>query len=237
MKTRVVIESRFRGPPSSANGGYACGLVAEGVDGVASVTLWVPPPLDTPMDLAGDGEQSRLMDGDVLVGEAKLAVLDMAVPTPPSLEAAIEASERYVGFDHHPYETCFVCGPVREPGDGLRIFPGAIDAAGLVVGPWTPDETLVSADGTVDRRHVWAALDCPSYFGLVPSPMALLGRLTAEIDRGPEVGEPLIAMGWAHRSEGRKHFSGSALASGDGEVLARADAIWIELKDSSARSG
>lgn len=211
--------------------------MAEGVEGVASVTLRVPPPLDRLMQLVGDGEQSRLMNGDVLVGEAKLSALDLAVPAPPSLEAAIEASERYVGFDHHPYETCFVCGPVREPGDGLRIFPGAVEAGGLVAGPWTPDETLVDADGVVDRRHVWAALDCPSYFGLVPNPMALLGRLTAVIDRVPEVGEPLIAMGWAHRSDGRKHFSGSALASADGEVIARADAIWIEPKGSFVVAG
>lgn len=237
MNRKVVIESRFRGPPNSANGGYACGLVAEGVDGIASVTLRVPPPLDSPMELIGDGVQSRLMDGDVLVGEAKLAALDMAAPTPPSLEDAIEASERYVGFESHIFESCFVCGPVREPGDGLRIFPGAVEDEGFVAGPWTPDETLTNADGVVDRRHVWAALDCPSYFGLVPSPMALLGRLTAEIDRVPEVGEPLIAMGWVQRSDGRKHFCGSALASADGEVIARADAIWIEMKDSSPGTG
>jgi hypothetical protein len=31
--------------------------------------------------------------------------------------------------------------------------------------------------------------------------------------------------------EGRKQFSGSALATPDGEVIARAAAIWIELKE------
>jgi hypothetical protein len=193
--------------------------------------------LDRLMELVGDGEQSTLMDGDVLVAEAMATTLTLEVPPPPSLEAAVEASQRYVGFDDHLFESCFVCGPVRKPGDGLRIFPGAIEPKGLVAGPWTPDQSLVGDDGGVDLRYVWAALDCPSYFGLVPSPLALLGRLTAAIDRAPEVGEPLIAMGWAHRSDGRKHFCGSAIASADGEVIARADAIWIELRDSFPGAG
>lgn len=232
-----MIDRRFRGPPNSANGGYACGVVAEGVDGVASVTLRAPPPLDRPMALIGDDEQSRLMDGDLLIGEGKPASLDVEVPSPPSLEAATEASQRYVGFENHVFESCFVCGPAREPGDGLRIFPGAIEDGGFVAGPWTPDKTLANATGAVDRRYLWAALDCPSYWGIASGPMALLGRLSAQIDRVPQVGEPLIAMGWVLRSEGRKYFCGSALASADGEVIARADAVWIEVEDSLLGAG
>jgi hypothetical protein len=99
----------------------------------------------------------------------------------------------------------------------------------IVAAPWTPDESLRGADGMVDRRHVWAALDCPSYFGLPSAPMALLGRLTASIEGLPEVGEPLVAIGWPIEVEGRKYFAGSALANREGEVLARAAATWIEI--------
>jgi hypothetical protein len=229
LKQEVVIARRFRGPPASANGGYACGVVAETVEGTAMVTLRVPPPLDHPMTLTGDGVTGRLSDGGQLVAEARSAALDIEVPDSPSLEAASEAARHYAGFDFHPFEECFVCGPRREPGDGLRIFPGRTADGGPVASPWIPDESLRGDDGAVDRRHVWAALDCPSYFGLETLPKALLGRLTARIDRVPEIGEPLVVLGWQLEVDGRKHHAGSALASADGEVLARASATWIEV--------
>ena len=229
MSTDVVIERRFRGPPQSGNGGYSCGVVAEGVSGVATVTLRLPPPLDRPLTLTGDGEQSRLTDGENIVGEATQSTLDLEVPEPPGLEVAVEASRRYAGFESHPFPGCFVCGPERAPGDGLRIFPGRVGTTEIVAAPWTPDESLRGADGLVDRRYVWAALDCPSYFGLPSAPMALLGRLTASIEGLPEVGEPLVAIGWPIEVDGRKSFAGSALANREGEVLARAAATWIEV--------
>lgn len=77
-------------------------------------------------------------------------------------------------------------------------------------------------------RHVWAALDFPSYFGIPDAPSAVLAQLTADIQRVPVVGEPLVVMGWADDSDGRKHFSGSAIATGDGEVVALASALWIQ---------
>jgi hypothetical protein len=231
VSTEVVIERRFRGPPQSGNGGYSCGVLAEGVSGVATVTLRRPPPLDRPLILAGDGEQCRLIDGENIVGEATRSTLDLEVPEVPGLEVAVEASRRYGGFEAHPFPGCFVCGPERAPGDGLRIFPGRVGNTDIVAAPWAPDESLRGADGMVGRRHVWAALDCPSYFGLPSAPLALLGRLTASIERLPEIGEPLVAIGWPIEVQGRKSFAGSALASREGEVLARAAATWIEIDD------
>lgn len=231
MTTEVIIERRFCGPPQSGNGGYSCGVVAEGVSGVVTVTLRLPPPLDRPLTFSGDGERTRLTDGERLVGEATKATLDLEVPEPPGLDVATEASRHYAGFEAHPFPGCFVCGPDREPGDGLRIFPGRVGDTQTVAAPWTPDESLRGKDGLIDRRHVWAALDCPSFFGLASGPMALLGRLTAAIDRLPEVGEPLVVIGWPIDSDGRKSFAGSALASREGEVFARAAATWIEIDE------
>lgn len=230
MRREVSIDRRFNGPLASANGGYACGVVAEGVYGVAMVMLRIPPPLDSPMTLDGDGVKSTLMRGDVLVGEASADILELEVPKAPTFDAAEDAVSRYVGFQAHQFDTCFVCGPKRLPGDGLCIFPGAIRGSNVVASPWIPDASLLLDGNVIDRRYVWAALDCPSYFGIVPSPSAVLGRLTAQIERLPEVGEPLIAMGWPVGSEGRKHHSGSALATTAGEIIARAEALWIEPK-------
>jgi hypothetical protein len=229
MSQEIIIDRRFRGPPNSANGGYACGVLGEGFGGVATATLRLPPPLDVPLRLVADGEQSRLMDDESLVGEAVADTLDIVIPTSPDLEAAIAASRGYSGFQSHPFPTCFVCGPERDVGDGLRIFPGRFDSSSVVAAPWTPDESLAGVEGLVQRRHIWAALDCPSYFGLEHSPMVLLGRLTARIDRLPEIGEPLVAIGWPMGSEGRKHYAGSALVDVNGDDLAAAMATWIEI--------
>jgi hypothetical protein len=205
--------------------------VAEGVTGVATVTLRRPPPLEIPLSLVGDGEQSRLMDGETLVGEASASTLEIEVPEAPTVAVATEASSRYAGFVAHIFEGCFVCGPARDPGDGLRIFPGPLEGSMVVAAPWRPDGSLAGTNGLVDRRYVWAALDCPSYFGLATGPKALLGRLTAEIDRVPEIGEPLVAIGWPIDRDGRKRFCGSALAGAEGEVFARAAATWIEVEE------
>jgi hypothetical protein len=229
MSQELFIEARFRGPPNSANGGYACGVVGEGIDGVATATLRRPPPLDVPLDLVGDGAQIRLMDGEDLVAEAVSDTLDIAAPAGPDFDTAMAASKSYAGFEAHPFPTCFVCGPDRQPGDGLRIFPGRLDGSTVVAAPWTPDESVSGSGGLVGRRHVWAALDCPSYFGLHGAPMALLGRLTARIDRLPEVGEPLVVIGWPIAADGRKHYAGSALLDEHGDEVAVAAATWIEI--------
>jgi hypothetical protein len=169
------------------------------------------------------------MDGEDLVGEAVPDSLDIVVPNGWDFDTARAASKGYVGFADHPFPTCFVCGPDRKPGDGLRIFPGRLEGSAVVAAPWAPDESLAGAGGLVEPRHVWAALDCPSYFGLDDAPMALLGRLTARIDRLPEIGERLVAIGWPMGVEGRKHFAGSALRDADGDDIAAAQSTWIEI--------
>lgn len=229
MNQEIVIDRRFRGPPASGNGGYSCGVLGDRFEGVATVTLRRPPPLDVPLELVEADGMLRLYDGDALVGEGRPDTLDIQVPEPPGLDEARTASLGYSGFKDHPFPSCFVCGPEREPGDGLRIFPGPLDGQPLVGAPWEPDRSLEGGSGLVDRRHVWAALDCPSYFGLPGRPLALLGRLTARIDRLPEVGEPLVVIGWPLGSEGRKHFAGSALVDTEGEIVAHAAATWVEI--------
>jgi hypothetical protein len=229
MTQEIVIDRRFRGPPNSGNGGYSCGVLGDRFEGVATVTLRRPPPLDIPLQLVDEEDRLRLLDGDILIGEAGPDTLEVDVPIPPGIDQARVASLGYAGFQAHPFPTCFVCGPERSPGDGLRIFPGVVDGTSVVSAPWAPDRSLDGGSGLVHRRHVWAALDCPSYFALPGAPLALLGRLTAHIGRLPEIDEPLVVMGWPIGSDGRKHFAGSALADGRGEVLAQAAATWVEI--------
>jgi hypothetical protein len=214
----MIIPSRFNGPPSSANGGYACGLFSEALGGGFEVTLLVPPPLDTQLDIVGD----ELRHGDVVVARARRAAhSDEEVPEPVSLAEAEAASKRYAGFEHHAYPTCFTCGPERD--DGLRIFAGPVEGrAGVVAAPWTPGPG-------VRAEIVWAALDCPSGWAVdeFQREGVLLGRMAAAIHTRPEPGEAHVVIGWRVGEEGRKRFAGSAVFTGDGGLVAHSRSTWL----------
>jgi hypothetical protein len=136
----VVIDHRFCGPPASANGGYACAMAAQWLDGPSEVTLRAPPPLGKPLHVQRRREGVALVDDDRLIAEAMPTRVQVDVPAPVSLAAARRASSRYPWHDGHPYPTCFVCGPQRDAGDGLRIFAGPVDhrGAGLADQPRRP---------------------------------------------------------------------------------------------------
>ena len=59
----------------------------------------------------------------------------------------------------------------------------------------------------------------------------MLGRLTAQIDRLPEIGEPLVVIGWPQGIDGRKLYSATALVTTDGDVIAKAHTTWIEVDE------
>ena len=217
----MIVPGRYNGPPDSANGGYACGLVAALLGGVAEVTLRLPPPLDRELDVVRADGRVEIRDGDALVAEAEPVTLALGVPAPVSVHAAADASTRYEGFVHHAYNTCFVCGPKRE--DGLGVYAGPVEGRpGLLAAPWTPGED-------VRPELVWAALDCPSGWAVddFQREGVLLGRMAAEIDRLPTPDEPHVVLGWRVGEDGRKRYAGSALLTDDGEVLARARSTWI----------
>ena len=236
--TTVTIAGRFHGPPSSGNGGYSCGLVArEFGHNPAEVSLLAPPPLDRPLTCVSDVGQMRLLAGDDVIAVAERADEPDAGPVVSAVEAA-EAAARFdlAGYaDGHAYPTCFTCGPAREEGDGLRLWPGKTTAAGVVVWPWTPHSATSDGSGIVDTPMVWAALDCPSghaWFDLESDLTPIvLGRLRAVIHRRPGVGEPVVVVGWTKEGRGRKRVAGSSIRSSDGELLAAGEATWIVLTE------
>jgi hypothetical protein len=243
MSATITISSRFIGPPDSGNGGYTCGLVAETLGpGPVEATLRLPPPIDRPLRLEHSGDHAALFDGDELVAEARPADLTVDLPERVSLAAAQQAAESFDLKEYaarHHYPGCFTCGPQRDAGDGLRIFPAAV-APGVVAWPWTPDESLVEGDRLVARVLLWAALDCPSglawFHERPPVTPHVLGRMTAAIHRRPAAGEELVVAGWVIDTDGRKRRSGSVIWSSDGEVLAENLAIWIELTEEQRRT-
>ncbi len=231
MRETVTIAPRFNGPPGSGNGGYVCGLMASRIDGASEATLRAPPPLGVPLTLAAAGDGVVLRHGDTLVGEARRAQLDVAPPPAPNIDEARAAARRYVGLSNHRYPTCFVCGCGRPAHDGLDIFTGPVEGRAGVACTWTPGADLADANSAVAPEFIHAALDCPSYWALprAGEMAALLARLSASIDAPrPRVGEELIVAAWHLNSDGRKHRAAAALYHGDGRVIARAQALWIE---------
>ena len=233
MSEHVTIDRRFRGPPESGNGGYVCGVVAGLVGGTAEVTLRRPPPLERPLQVARlDDGAVALRDAETVIAEGAPTSLKIDVPEPVSFLDAEEAAKSYIGFRRHPFPTCFVCGPQSAEGQGLRIFPGTVSRRNIVAAPWTPDASLAGEDGAVRPEFVWAALDCPGFFGLFkgqPERPAVLGRLAARLIAPVRPGEPCVVIGWPLGEDGRKLYSGTALFSHDGDLRAVARATWVGL--------
>jgi len=228
----IRIDSRFNGPPGSANGGYACGLVAAGIGETVNVRLYSPPPLDTDLELSNADQPDKwlLKQDDKVIAAATCTQVRAHVPPAPTYLEALEASKHFTGHNQHAYANCFVCGPQRSPGDGLRIFAGKLQSSNVVAAPWLPRSDLGNDQGKVKPEFIWCALDCPGYFASVmPGRSALLGELAVHIDRSVHVEEPCVVIGWQIMIEGRKHKVGTALFDEDGERCAVGVATWIEV--------
>jgi hypothetical protein len=237
----LVIDSRFNGPPDSGNGGYTCGLLAREIEGPAEVTLRKPPPLGVELSVDRVDGGVRLVDGDTLVAEAAPARADRFVDPPAPVdagEARAALGESFFTGPAHPFPTCFVCGPRREAGDGLRIFPSPIQGRDLFAAVWAPDES-VAVDGCVPPEIVWSALDCPTSAPGMNQPgpdgtvlPIVLARLAVDVCGTVEEGAEHVVTSWEIGRDGRKREAGAALVAPGGDLVAQARALWIELRPS-----
>ena len=226
----IVVAPRFNGPPGSGNGGYTAGLVARRAGGPAEVTLRRPPPLGRPLAVAAlDDGRIEVRDGEELVAEAAPATLERDVPAAVGFEDAERAAALYPGFEAHAFPTCFVCGPARQPGDGLRVFAGPVAGRDVVAAPWVPDAWLADDYGTVRPEFAWAALDCPGAIAVGHDERGetVLGRMAARVDALPAPGERCVVVAWPAGRDGRKLYAGTALFRAGGELLALARQTWI----------
>ncbi len=233
----VRFAGRFRGPAGAANGGYACGTLAASLDGAPEVTLRRPVPLERPLLLRSRDDIVLLEDEGRLVAEARASDTPVTgpVPPPPTLAEARAAAGGAAYYDDPVFPGCFVCGPDRAPGDGLRIFPGLVSGREVWAAPWSPDPSVGGADGRVPDEVVWAALDCPGGVAVAEAlatsaeEAALLGRMTARLAGPVRIGEAHRVVAWLLERDGRKHTAGSALFGPDDQLLAVARALWITV--------
>lgn len=229
----LTVEARFCGPPGCGNGGYVCGLIGAALDRTVTVRLNRLVPLDVPLQLVSSGDDEwRLLHEGQGIARVRADTLQLEVPAPPGYVQALDATLHYRGFDNHPYPGCFVCGPARGRGDGLRIFAARLPGSSIACAAWMPDASLAGKDGKVAPEFIAAALDCPGYFALDAGPGGwLLGEYTAHVDRCVHVDEPCVVIGWPLGSEGRKHVVGTALFDEDGELAAMARGVWIAPRE------
>lgn len=220
---QITFDRRYRGPLTSANGGYACGRLASLVHAPeVEVTLRLPPPLERPLEARADGDRVLLLDGADVVAEARHGAVEVDPPAPVSFEEAERAETRHVRVGSPVFRECFVCG-IRDDSDGLAIYAGPVDGREpLHAATWVVHE--------VSPAVVWAAIDCPGAYavGAAGRGEIVLGRMTGRIERLPEVGERCVVAAWPLGEDGRKLHAGTALFTEAGELLALARQVWIE---------
>ncbi len=229
----LTIAARFNGPDGSANGGYACGLLAAACSGPVAVTLHAPPTLDTPLRVEHKSRRVHLWDSSELVATAAPTRHQLATIAPVS--PLLAGRGHYAGLDQHPYPRCFACGPERAPGDGLRLAPAPVAGRpGTVACRWVPEESVLAADGRVRAEIMWAVLDCPSGWtiDLNAAPM-VLGWMRAEVLHRPAAGRGCVVTARlgnpAQGSGGSPHrviAADSALYDETGVLLAAAATRW-----------
>jgi hypothetical protein len=239
----VSFERRFQGFADGALGGYAAGVAARGIDGPAEANLRSLPPMERDLELAvSDDGSVELRHDETLVLELHPSAFDLHIPDVPSLDDA-EAANRDPVHAHGPhlYPACFTCGPDREAGDGLRLFMGqAPGRDGILLASWTPDERLAQGQ-ELPPEFVWAALDCPTIWaawltddGSVHWPaegrFTVLARQRVERLAPVPTGEPAIVTAWPISHEGRKHKTGATIHAPEGELLARAESLLIDVE-------
>lgn len=217
------IDPKYRGPARSGNGGWTSGAFAAGIRANGSlpveVTLRMPPPLSTDLNIVASQDCWQLLDDNVLIAQARLCEARPSATDFVAFEVARDAGSHFPGLNHHPFPTCFTCGTARE--DGLRIFPGPV-GEGRVAAVWTPE--------TDDEPTLWAALDCAGAWASDLEDRGLvLGQMTAYVDVLPRVGEPLVVVGEARGTQGRKVYSSTSLFTTSGELVGAAEQIWIAI--------
>ncbi len=238
----ITIESRFCGPPTSANGGYCAGALAQYLANERSVgsqsievTLHAPPPLDEELqvEIDDEGHAARLVGAGVVIAAARrVERLHLVPPRPVSFaEAAgvVDSSPVLRDVEAHPFPTCFVCGPARAEGDGLRLFPAQLPGRVEFAAPYVPSEQYCSPE------FVWAALDCPSSFPmyLASDPLDgayVLGRITADVPGALVAGDLYVVVAWREQVSGRKLQTAVVLCDDAQQVVASARATWIRIQ-------
>jgi hypothetical protein len=228
----LYFRSQFIGPDGAVNGGHLAGILERELAGPVEVSLRRPTPPDRWIELHAPDDATRELwfDDEVLV-TARRRPVSIEAPSPVAFERAAAIGGDHAHLHGHPFPRCFVCGPERGVGAGLRIFPGELEP-GRVAAPVVFLPPFAGERGLVRREHVTAALDCPGGWAIFsadrPEPM-VLASFAVRHEAPVRVGERCVAVGLATGFDGRKRWASTALYGEDGALRASAHALWIVL--------
>jgi hypothetical protein len=216
----VVFDGYFRGPPTSANGGYAAGVTARLLGEPARVSLPKPPPVGHSLTARRVESAVKIFDGDevVLVATPR-GQLDVRVPD-IDLAAARAAVAIPEILANHRAPTCVVCGPGRA--DGFRLFPGSL-GPGLVATFWRVPSIGCREGREVSSPILWAALDCPGgwcFEGAHVEFVPVIVSQSVDILKPIHAGEEVIVVGWATGRADRTLRASTAVLDLEGRPLA-----------------
>jgi len=222
-----TVDARYRGFPDVAHGGYVSGVLARSLGDGAEVVLRRPPPIGRQLEIERDGpDRVVLRDGESVVAEATRAELKIDTPRVVTFDEAEAASRAYPGHSAHPFPSCFCCGPEREPGDGLRIFPGQLAGSEIVAAPFIPDAALADDSGALGSELTGAAVDCPQLWALMiaappdSSERVVTSGLAATL-RGPlRADQRYIVIAWPAGREGNRLYADAAVLTENGDRVA-----------------
>lgn len=217
---QIVFAGYFRGPPSSANGGYAAGVTAQLLGEPARVSLPKPPPVGRSLTPRREGSAIKILDGDevVLVATPR-GRLHVRVPD-IDLDAARAAVAIPEIVANHRAPTCVVCGPGRT--DGFRLFPGSL-GPGLVATRWRVPAIGCQAGREVPSQILWAALDCPGgwcFDGAHVEFVPVIVSQSVDVLKPIHAGQEVIIIAWATGRAERALRACTAILDIEGQPLA-----------------
>ena len=226
MLAPLTIARRFRGPRTSANGGYARAARPGGVGWTPAgveVTLRLPPPLERPLavDAGRRARAAARRRGARRRGARRRSRGHAACAA--DVRGGGGGGPRAGGLGRPGVRRVLRLRHAargRRPRDPRGARAGRDD--GLVATTWVAQD--------VRPEIVWAAIDCPGAYALRGDGRGepLLARMTARIDRLPAEGERCVVGGWPLDDDGRKRHAATALYGEDGAAVAVSRQLWIE---------
>jgi acyl-coenzyme A thioesterase PaaI-like protein len=124
---------------------------------------------------------------------------------------------------------CFVCGLQNPFGLKITFYQTGPDE---VTAEYTVDETYEGYPGVVHGGIVAAMLDEAAgraYMGVDPPRFMYTARLDVRYRKNVPSGQPLRLVGRGTRLRGRMAEAQSALYSPEGELLAEAEALLVDI--------
>ena len=231
----IEIIPRYCCAQDSGSSGYVAGILARNFDGPTKVRLKTPPPLQSSLEIQTLSGRTELFSQKQLIATAELTEMESPPLPPPTVIDASQARQDFLSGTTHPQPDCFVCGINRKPGDGLNIFTGqTLNTRGdaIVASDWRPSRDLLDVLGFVQPEFIWAALDCPGYFGLnlEPERLCFLSEISAVILKDVPGDQLLMVYGWKRGHEDRQFYAGSAIADAEGTIYAHSEQTWVVLE-------